>query len=394
MNRFFCSACGEANDTEAKFCQGCGAALGKSPDSSAQPVTTSADTAAPPPVHKSPQTATPLVGNKRKQFPVWFAVAPVLLVVAIASSASYFLFGPPSQDQPSSEQTNASNQASQTLPAGAVAIVDGKVISREDLNRAMEELKTRLEGNMPANGSREYVDLKKQTAQTLVEEELISFAAEKMNITVTDEEINSQLQKNTSSVSPSKVQIRKDLLFQKTYAEVTKDAASVTDEQVLNYYNDNPEVFNQPETRRVRHIMVADEATAKTVKARLNAGADFSALAKQVSTDPGSKDKGGDLGDFPTENSGMVPEFENAAKTLGAGQTSEPVKSSYGYHIIRVDSITPPGMQPFEEVKDQLKQGLMDSGQHFEAWFDEIKRQYADKIIYAEEYKPTPGLTP
>ena len=122
----------------------------------------------------------------------------------------------------------------------------------------------------------------------------------------------------------------------------------------------------------------------------------FTALAKELSTDPGSKDKGGLYENLPTGNSGMVAEFENAAKALGAGQTSGPVKSSFGFHIIRVDSITRREYRPSTRSRKIWKQGLAMENQRtaFEAWFEEIKKQYADKIEYAEEFKtPTTATT-
>lgn len=292
------------------------------------------------------------------------------------------------------------------LPKSAVAEVDGKVITREDLDKAIEELKNQYGDSLPTSDSPEYAELQKQVAERLVNEEMLWFEADKMDITVSDEKINEQidlykeqsggedafnqtLEENNVSIDRLKDQVRKSLLFQDLYAEVTKDAPPVTDEQALKYYNENPTQFEQPETRAVSHILVADEATANAVKARLDAGEDFATVARELSTDPGSKDKGGSLGSVPATGSGFVPEFEAAMNALAVGQTSAPVKSSFGFHIIRVTAVTPAGVQAFDEAREELKQGLVLENQRtvFDAWFEGIKGTYT--VIYAEEFQPT-----
>jgi len=298
------------------------------------------------------------------------------------------------------------------LPKSAVAEVNGKVITREDLDKAVEELKAQYGDSLPAADSPEYAELQKQVAERLVNEEILWFEADERNLTVTDEEINQQLDQykeqsggeeafnqkltdNNLTIDRLKDQIRKSLLFQKLYPEVTADAPPVTDEQALKYYNENPTQFVQPEMRTVSHILVADEAAANAVKARLDAGEDFATVAKEVSTDPGSKDKGGDLGEVPAEGSGFVPEFETAMNGLAVGQVSVPVKSSFGYHIIKVTAVKPAGTQSFDEVKEELKQGLAMENQRtaFEAWFESVKDNYT--VVFAPEFEPTPtGTTP
>jgi foldase protein PrsA len=298
-----------------------------------------------------------------------------------------------------------------SLPQSAVAEVNGKVITREDLDNAVEDLKLQYgDQGFPEPDTPEYQDLQKQVAERLVNEEILWFEADKMGISVSDDEVNKQmdqfkeqaggedqfqeqLKQRNYTEDRLKDQLRKSLLFQKLYPEVTKDAAEVTDEQALAYYNENPTQFQQPETRTVRHILVADEATANQVEARLAAGEDFATVAQEVSTDPGSKDKGGDLGAVPTTNSGFVPEFEQAMDQLAVGQISAPVKSSFGYHIIQVTAITPAHAQTFDEVKDDLKAGLALQNQRdaFEAWFNSIKGDY--DVVWSDEFRPAETAT-
>jgi peptidyl-prolyl cis-trans isomerase C len=103
---------------------------------------------------------------------------------------------------------------------------------------------------------------------------------------------------------------------------------------------------------RARHILVETEDEAKAVKAELDKGADFAELAKKKSKDPGSAD-GGDLGFFTKEQ--MVPEFSVVAFTLEPGKISDPVKSQFGWHIIKVEEKRNRKAPDFDQVKSQIE---------------------------------------
>lgn len=121
--------------------------------------------------------------------------------------------------------------------------------------------------------------------------------------------------------------------------------ATVTDKDVKDKHK--PEM-------KVSHILVKDEKTAKEVKEKINNGEDFTALAKQYSEDTGSKEQGGEIAGFAPGQT--VKEFEEAAYKLDAGQVSEPIKTSYGYHIIKVTDKKE--LKPFDEVKDTIRKDL------------------------------------
>ncbi|CAM4090109.1 peptidylprolyl isomerase [Bacillus manliponensis] len=110
---------------------------------------------------------------------------------------------------------------------------------------------------------------------------------------------------------------------------------------------------HKPEIK-ASHILVSDEETAKDLKKQLDEGASFEELAKEHSEDPGSKENGGDLDYFGSGK--MVPEFEEAAYKLEVGQISDPVKSSKGYHIIKLTDKKE--LKPYDEVKDDLRKEL------------------------------------
>lgn len=144
---------------------------------------------------------------------------------------------------------------------------------------------------------------------------------------------------------------------------------TVSDDQVRAYYQEHPEKIQLPEKRNVRHILIrsdkgedaAKDAQAKekieSILAQLKQGADFAALAKQYSEDPGSATKGGELGFF--QRGDMVPEFEEGAFALAKpGDISPIIHSSYGYHILQLVAIEPAKTPSFEEAKDILTQEL------------------------------------
>lgn len=110
---------------------------------------------------------------------------------------------------------------------------------------------------------------------------------------------------------------------------------------------------------KTRHILVPSEAQAKDVIGKLNSGDSFENLAKQNSTDPGSKDNGGDLGWAAPSN--FVKPFGDAMTKLGKGKyTTEPVKSDFGWHVILVEDRRPLTPPPFEQVKGQLAQAIQE----------------------------------
>ena len=141
-----------------------------------------------------------------------------------------------------------------------------------------------------------------------------------------------------------------------------------TDEQIKAKFDEivaaNPEAVKKPEMVEASHILVkVDEATTDEdakkkidgIRAQLLAGTNFADLAKSSSDCP-SKERGGSLGKFGAGN--MVKEFEDAAFTQEIGAIGEVVKTQFGYHVIRVDAKEPAGVTTFDEVKDQLRQGV------------------------------------
>jgi peptidyl-prolyl cis-trans isomerase C len=128
--------------------------------------------------------------------------------------------------------------------------------------------------------------------------------------------------------------------------------AAMTDDAMHKVYNEAIKQTPNEQEVRARHILVATEGEAKDIEAQLKSGADFAKLAKEKSKDPGAAE-GGDLGYFTKDQ--MVPEFAEAAFKLDKGQVSDPVKTQFGWHIIRVEGKRTKPTPTYDEVKGQLQ---------------------------------------
>ncbi|GAJ39532.1 Foldase protein PrsA precursor [Parageobacillus caldoxylosilyticus] len=189
----------------------------------------------------------------------------------------------------------------------------------------------------------------KEVIRDLIDEKVLS-----KKYKVTDKEIDKQIENLKEAYGTQydlavqqngekaiREMVKLDLLRQKAAMEDIK----VTEKELKEYYNSyKPKI-------RASHILVKDEKTAKEIKAKLDKGEDFAKLAKQYSQDPGSAANGGDLGWFGPGK--MVKEFEDAAYKLKVGQVSDPVKTDYGYHIIKVTAKEK--KKPFNEMKDDIE---------------------------------------
>jgi len=141
-------------------------------------------------------------------------------------------------------------------------------------------------------------------------------------------------------------------LLMETYLQGEMKAA-MTDAAMRQVYDDASKQMKGEQEVRARHILVETEDEAKAVLAELKKGTDFAELARLKSKDPGAASEGGDLGYFTKDQ--MVPEFAEAAYKLEKGQLSEPVKSQFGWHVIRVEDKRDRVIPPFEQVKDQVE---------------------------------------
>ncbi|MGZ3739294.1 MAG: peptidylprolyl isomerase, partial [Bdellovibrionota bacterium] len=126
----------------------------------------------------------------------------------------------------------------------------------------------------------------------------------------------------------------------------------ITDSNVKSYFDKNKGKYSQDEVH-AQHVLLKDEAEAKEVYEKAKKGDDFETLAKKYSKDPSAAQNGGDLGFFT--RSRMVPQFADKAFSMAKGEISEPVKSPFGWHVIKVIEKREGKPVKFDEIKDQVK---------------------------------------
>ncbi len=212
-----------------------------------------------------------------------------------------------------------------------LAKVNGSEIRKSDVTLAEEELGPSLSQMDPATKDDNVLAF-------LIDMKIVAKAAEDKKIQDTDD-----FKKRLAFT-------RNRLLMDSLLASEGK--AATTDEAMKKVYDEASKQISGEQEVRARHILVETEDEAKAIKSELDKGADFAELAKKKSKDPGSSD-GGDLGFFTKDQ--MVPEFANVAFSLEPGKISDPVKSQFGWHIIKVEEKRNRKPPEFEQVKAQIE---------------------------------------
>ena len=211
-----------------------------------------------------------------------------------------------------------------------LAEVNGKKIYEDDVFHLLAGIEDKQRFN-----SKEGFNI---LTDELVNQELILQNAKENNFDQEDE-----FRKRLEEV---KNDMLKNYAMHKIFNEVT-----INDDEVLDYYNKNKDTLFSPTTYTASHILVEDENKANKILEEIENGLDFAEAAKKYSIDP-SKDNGGSLGTFP--KGVMVPEFQEGLDKLSIGEVSKPVKSQFGYHLIKLDD-KKVNEQNFEDIKDNVR---------------------------------------
>lgn len=216
-----------------------------------------------------------------------------------------------------------------------VAKVDGIAITEKDVQLATEDLGERL-AQLPEERKRDEV------INYLVDLKLGAKAAAEAKIG------------DTPDFAARLAYYREKVLLDEYLTREGKKA--VTPEAAKKLFDDTTKAMAPEEEAHARHILVETEDQAKAAVARLKKGEDFAKVAAELSKDPGSGKEGGDLGWFTKDR--MVPEFAEAAFKLKKGEISEPVKSQFGWHVIKLEDKRSKPLPDFAAVKPQIDQYL------------------------------------
>ncbi len=252
-----------------------------------------------------------------------------------------------------------------------LASVNGENISKDQLYDAM----------VVASG--------KQTLDSLISQKIVEIESKKQNVVVSDDDIQKEIDKYyeyygseegfTQALASSGFtldQVKKDIVNNLKIEKILEPQITLTEEELKAYYDENKATFAQEKQVKVSHILVDTLETANEVKQKLVNGGDFAELAKEYSTDIATKANGGDLGYFAS--GAMAIEFEKAAFALKVGEISDPVKTEFGYHLIKLVDIKDAQEANYEQSKAEIRETLLEKkvGEEYDLWMQNLYQQY------------------
>lgn len=242
-----------------------------------------------------------------------------------------------------------------------VAVVNGKEITQGDVLKFLNDLGPQVAMQFQSpDGIKRVID-------ELVNQELLYLEAVENKIEK-DEEFQDIL-------NQTKITLLKSYALGKLINE-----EEVTETEVEEFYNEHRDHYKKPETVVASHILVDNEEKAQEILKEIEEGLSFEEAASKYSSCP-SKEQGGNLGEFGKGQ--MVPEFEAKAFEMEINTISEPVKTQFGYHIIKLNGKNPSRVRDLEEVKDEIYQQALRLKQQ-EKYLDkinELKGKYEVKIV-------------
>ncbi|HSI11090.1 MAG TPA: peptidylprolyl isomerase [Chthoniobacter sp.] len=306
------------------------------------------------------------------------SIALSLCLVAPASLLAADKKKPAPAPQPPAAPAEAPAAKPVPLPE-TVAVVDGTEIKKDELEKAFANLLAARKMSPDAIPAEQRIQGYRMILDEMIIDKLIAKRA--ADTPVTDEEMKAQwerikgnfgsedeLKKQVEAAGETIDKVKKglhDRLAEEHWMDAqVKDKANVTDAEAEDFYKKNPDEFKSPEQVRASHILVRVEKDAKAevvtekekaaqaIADRVKKGEDFAKLAKELSEDPSAKQNSGDLDFFTKEQ--MVPEFSKAAFSMKKDEISNPVRSDFGFHVIKVTDHKDAETVTLEKAKPQL----------------------------------------
>jgi len=325
-----------------------------------------------------------------------FLPLPLLLLVAVLAAGC------------------GSGGGSKSVPASAVAVVGADTITKTQFNTLLDGAKRNYAARktpFPKPGTAQYKSLQDQVVQYLVQQSELQQKADELGVKVTDKDVQRKLdalKKQYFGTSDKKYKaalkaqgVTESQLRQQLYSTVLSNRifkkvtgkVKVSDAAVKKYYDDHKTTYTQAASRDVRHILVNSKKLADRLETQLKGGGSFAKLAKQYSKDPGSAAQGGKL--TITKGQTVAP-FDKVAFSLKTGETSSPVHTTYGWHIIQALSAVKSEKQtPLKDVQESIRQQLLQTKKNdtMTKWFNDVKKSFDKNIAYQTGYAPPATTT-
>jgi len=302
-----------------------------------------------------------------------------------------------------------------TDPGKVLVEVDGKKFTQGEADAEINKSLAMYMGQIPEDQLAQIQEkMLKQTVDDFVTRTLLTEAAVKQGVTVSDAELNAEIDKikaglpqgmtleqalQSSGITEDKLrsEIKLSQQIKKMVAAQNPDKKAPSDKEIEDYYTANKKMFEVPETVHARHVLIksdekddqktkdAKKAKAEDLQKKIKGGAEFASVAKESSDCP-SKAKGGDLGTF--QRGQMVKPFEDAAFTQEINAIGPVVETPFGYHIIQVLERNQPKTKSLPEVKDTIANDLQQKQLQEDAakYIAELKSKA--NIVYAEGFAP------
>jgi foldase protein PrsA len=301
------------------------------------------------------------------------------------------------------------SRAPEDVPADAIALIGDTEVPRAEFDQLMERAEKSLKAQgrpFPKAGTPEYQDLKTRAVSFLVQRYRFREEAQELDIEVSNEDVDKELEKIRKesfggsdkklqealkreglTLEQAREELRDRLLQERLYERVTEDV-EVTQEDIEAYYEKNKQQFSQPASRDVSHIILKTKAKADQVYAQLQGGANFATLAKQESTDKSTAKQGGKI---PVTKGSTVPPFDKVAFELETGEVSKPVKTQFGWHIIKANAdAKPEKATPLEKVEKSIQQQLETEKKNeaLQKWLKSLEEKYEGETVFAAGFEP------